>query len=315
MKARRWIGRIAMALAVVLLLTVAVAWMYDTAASAQVLRRYPPPGEFMTVDGAQMHYICQGEQEPALVLVHGYAAGAIDWLPLMQAVPTDRRVCAFDRLGADYSEPYADGDREMTAVVGDLHAALAQLGIEEPVVVGHSLGGGIVQLYAARYPVAGVVLVDGLSADVADQVVQRMGRYAALSAPARAGLLRPLASSFVSPAYGGEVRERMIALRSRSEAILGFAREGTQAQAGVHTQALLAAEEGMSAPLLIVAAGATDVPEGERFATSLVALAERYPDAVYHVIPGATHYVMATHPAETANLIEHWIAETVSSGE
>ena len=124
-----------------------------------------------------------------------------------------------------------------------------------------------------------------------------------------------MASSFVSPAYSGELRERMVALRSRSAAILGFAREGTQAQAGLDTQALLDAEAGMSAPMLIVAAGATDVPEGERFAQSLAALAGRYPDAAYHVIPGAPHYVMASHPAQTAELIVSWMDETVAPAD
>ena len=309
----KWAGRIIIALVVLLLIAVAAAWIYDTVASSQAVDRYPPPGEFVTVDGAQMHYICQGDQEPALVLVHGYGGGAIDWLPLMEALPPDQRVCVFDRFGADYSDILTDSDRDMAQVVDDLHAALNQLGIEQPIVAGHSLGGGIVQLYAARYPVAGVISVDGLSADVADEVVQRLGSYASLSAPARAGLLRPMASSFVSPAYSGELRDRMAALRSRSAAILGFAREGAQAQAGLHTQALLDAEDSITAPMLIVAAGATDVPEGERFAQSLAALADRRPAAAYHVIPGARHYVMATHPAETAALIVNWLDETGTS--
>ncbi len=309
----KWIGRIAIALAALLVIVVAAAWVYDMAASSQAVRRYPPPGEFVTVDGAQMHYICQGEQVPALVLVHGYAGGAIDWLPLMGALPPDHRVCAFDRFDASYSDAHPLQDRSMPQVVDDLHAALTQLGIEQPVVVGHSLGGGIVQLYAAKYSVAGVVSVDGLSADVADEVVQRMGSYASLSVPARVGLLRPMASSFVSPAYSGELKEQMIALRSRSEAIVGFADEGTQAHAGLDTQALLDAENAMSAPLLIIAAGATDVPEGERFAESLAALADRYPHATYHVIPGAPHYVMATHSADVAKLVSDWL-EDLKSG-
>ena len=77
----QWIGRIAIALVVLLLIVVVVAWVYDATASSQALHDYPPPGEFVPVDGAQMHFICQGDQEPALVLVHGYAGGAIDWPP------------------------------------------------------------------------------------------------------------------------------------------------------------------------------------------------------------------------------------------
>ena len=103
----------------------------------------------------------------------------------------------------------------------------------------------------------------------------------------------------------------MVSLRSRSDAILGIAREGTKAQGGSHTEALLAAEQAMSAPLLIIAAGASDVPEGEDFVESLASLAERYPYASYHLIPDAPHYVMVTNPEETAELIESWIDEAV----
>ena len=308
---RRLAGRIAMATLIVVLVVVAGSWSYDSIASLRAERRYPPSGEFVTVDGVQMHYVCEGSQEPTLVLVHGFAGGLSDWQPLMEALQPGQRACAFDRLGADYSGSPADSDRNMEAVVEDLHSALTQLGIEQPVLVGHSLGGGIVQLYAARYPASGVVLIEGLSADIADDVVRRLGSYAVLSVPARMGLLRPLAPSFVSRAYGSDLRKQQIALRSRARSILAMAREGTQASEGLGTQTLRHAEDSLSIPLLIIAAGDTDVPEGKRFTDSLTALAERHPQTTMHVIPDAHHYVMATHPVQTAQIIEDWVQQQV----
>jgi pimeloyl-ACP methyl ester carboxylesterase len=48
----------------------------------------------------------------------------------------------------------------MDEFTNEVHALLANLGISRPVVVGHSLAGMIATIYAARYPVAGVVNVD-----------------------------------------------------------------------------------------------------------------------------------------------------------
>jgi pimeloyl-ACP methyl ester carboxylesterase len=92
------------------------------------------------------------------------AAGDAVW-PGVAAVT---RVCAYDRPGTigDVSRsdpvpmPRTAGD-----IVSDLHRLLAAAQVPGPyVLVGHSLGGPVVRLYASTYPdeVAGLVLVDAL---------------------------------------------------------------------------------------------------------------------------------------------------------
>ena len=77
------------------------------------------------------------------------------------------RVCAYDRagIGASDARPAAE-----SVTLGDLADELALVlegaGIEEPIVLAsHSLGGGVAQFYADRYPerVAGLVFVDSIA--------------------------------------------------------------------------------------------------------------------------------------------------------
>jgi hypothetical protein len=72
-----------------LMLLVAAAWSYDAYASPRVIAAYPPPGQFVQVGGAKMHYVCQGAGEPSLVLEAGIPGGLLDWTPAHDAEVTD----------------------------------------------------------------------------------------------------------------------------------------------------------------------------------------------------------------------------------
>lgn len=301
--------RLARSIAAALALLVMFAWAFDAVASARALRAYPAPGDFLDIDGTRIHYLCMGDGDTTLALQHGYAGGVLDWLPLMEELATDMRVCAFDRPGNDYSSLAPKDARTVEQLTTLWHGALSQLGIDRPVVVGHSLGGAFALEYAARYPVAGVVLIEGLTPDAADAVTRRLGSYRPLVPLARLGLLRPLAPAFVHPSFEGEERQRILALRSRGAAIAAVGLEGRLARRELGSERLLEAERALSAPLLIVAAGATDVPEGEIFTHGLETMAARHPGATLRRIPGARHYVMVTHAREVATAIVGWLSE------
>lgn len=119
------------------------------------------------VGGYRLHLYCVGEGTPTVVMDAGLGGGVLEWSTVQPEVSKFARVCAYDRAGIAWSD---SGVRPRTSrqVVTELHALLGNAGARAPyVLVGHSIAGIHVQLYAGQYPdeVAGVVLVDSSHED------------------------------------------------------------------------------------------------------------------------------------------------------
>ncbi len=128
-----------------------------------------PDSQFTDVDGITVHYKAAGEGDPALLLLHGFAASTYSWREVMPALATSQRVVAFDRPAFGLTErplpgqfpngvnPYtADAQADLTVSLMD------KLGIDQAVLVGNSAGGTIATYTALRHPerVRALVLVD-----------------------------------------------------------------------------------------------------------------------------------------------------------
>lgn len=112
--------------------------------------------------GRRMNLYCIGDGSPTVVFDSGLSDWSSTWALIQPAVATRVRTCSYDRPGMGYSDPAGRPSTPANAVK-DLYALLAGAGIDGPLVlVGHSLGGFHMKLYAATHPqqVAGIVLVD-----------------------------------------------------------------------------------------------------------------------------------------------------------
>jgi pimeloyl-ACP methyl ester carboxylesterase len=125
---------------------------------------YPPEGKFVDLDGVRLHYVERGDGPP-LVMFHGMGALVQDLLGsgIVDEAAKRFRVIAFDRPGYGYSDR-PRGERWTPEAQMELaRAALTKLGIEKPLVMGHSWGTLPALAWAVDHPeeVTGLVLVSG----------------------------------------------------------------------------------------------------------------------------------------------------------
>ena len=115
---------------------------------------------FVNVDGANLHFVIKGQGQP-VVLLHGNPGSCQDWSRLYVPISNRYRVIAFDRPGHGHSD--RPNHRPITVEVQAemLHAALTQLKVERPIIVGHSWGGALALVYALNFPneISGVALL------------------------------------------------------------------------------------------------------------------------------------------------------------
>jgi pimeloyl-ACP methyl ester carboxylesterase len=131
-------------------------------AKARLKARYPAPGQRIDIGGYALHIQCSGQGSPTVILESGLGSDSLTWANVQPAIAAQTRVCAYDRAGYGWSDP-SPHPRSAEVAVGELHTLLDRAGIAPPyILVGHSLGGVYVKLYAWRYPseLAGLVLVD-----------------------------------------------------------------------------------------------------------------------------------------------------------
>jgi pimeloyl-ACP methyl ester carboxylesterase len=129
-------------------------------------RKNPPIGVFMMCDGVRLHYIERGDAAaPCVVLLHGNGTMVQDLIlsGLVDRLAKNYRVVCFDRPGFGYSHRPRTRIWTATTQAALFAKALDQLGVRNPVVLGHSWGTLVAIALALRsgYAVSGLVVVSG----------------------------------------------------------------------------------------------------------------------------------------------------------
>lgn len=139
----------------------------DSSAASSATGTPPAPGTYIWVGDHRLHLDCEGSGSPTVVFDSGLGGSSLDWTLVQPEVSSFTRACAYDRAGYAWSDP-GSLPRDPDHIVADLEQLLGNGSVAAPyVLVGHSLGGLIVQRFARRNPgrIAGLVLVDATHED------------------------------------------------------------------------------------------------------------------------------------------------------
>jgi pimeloyl-ACP methyl ester carboxylesterase len=116
---------------------------------------------FVQTGNIQTYYEQHGEAGPTLVFIHGAGASHDMWKPQVEYFSKTYNVLIYDLRGHQQSEG-SDDKYTCELFADDLHTLIDRLGLQEPVIIGLSLGGMVAQEYAVKYPskLNGLVLAD-----------------------------------------------------------------------------------------------------------------------------------------------------------
>lgn len=129
-------------------------------------------------DGTTLRALRSGQGSPTVVFVSGSGSPLETWVRIQPAVSGFTSTFAYDRAGLGLSTRGAT-PRDGEHIAVELHGALHAAHVPPPyVLVGHSLGGPFIRVFAGRYSneVAGLVLVDPTQEDLLDWAKSREGQ-------------------------------------------------------------------------------------------------------------------------------------------
>ncbi|RWX68407.1 alpha/beta hydrolase [Mesorhizobium sp. M4B.F.Ca.ET.089.01.1.1] len=153
-------GLLLLAVAVVVGLVLATWWI-----SAKAERLVPARGKFVEIDGNRIHYVEEGEGRP-IVFLHGLGAQLHHFRhTLFGRFGPGYRLIALDRPGSGYSVRASDATGRLPEQAEIVRRFIDRLGLEKPLVVGHSLGGAIALTLAVEHPgtISGIALLAPLT--------------------------------------------------------------------------------------------------------------------------------------------------------
>jgi len=240
------------------------------------------------VDGAKVHWTSAGDAHRlAVVFVHGWTCDETSWQNQVPVVSKVYRAITLDLPGHGRSDPPADGRFTLDLFARAIEAVREEAKADRVVLVGHSMGVGVVRHYARLFPARTValVLVDGAlltEAEAASRAgfAQRMGgpdgrRY-------REQVIQTMFSSATTPEEKRHILTMMMA-----------APEAT-AVGAMHVMLEPAATDDYA--LRVPALGIFTNPESAY-------MSRLFPLLDYHQVSGSGHFIMMDKPEEFNRLL------------
>lgn len=278
-------------------------WPYPEGAPARSLAG--PADQFVEVDGIQIRYQTWGEPvagQPAIVLIHGFANAVTTFRLVGPLLGEEYQVFAIDMPGFGLSGKPADHNYDNASQADIVEGFIRELGLEEVVVGGHSMGGAHTVHVAIDAPeVVGAILFNpgiittGVPA-ATEYFVFPLPRLAAKIFADREFRGRFIRNSFLRPEIiTEEVMDELMLAGQTDDYITGATHMMGFYAAGNEIDML----DKIEVPVLIVW-GAEDKSKPKDEADNLDAM---IPNSRLVKIDNAAHYVHEEKPREAADAI------------
>lgn len=248
-------------------------------------------------DGVRLCFKEAGSGTPPLLFVHGWTCDHTFFAPQFEHFGRAHRVIAVDLRGHGASDK-PQQDYTMAAFADDVRWLCEQRGAEKPVLIGHSMGGVIALVVAARYPdlPAAIVTLDSLIVPTAEVDEMVPALVAALRGPAFREVQRQFVSEMLFLPTDDAARKARIV--------------DTMSSAPQHVMA--SAFEHLCACDTAAAAATCKVPFLALYADGVVSNLAQLRALCPHVITGQTvgvgHFHQLEAPEQINAMIERFLA-------
>ena len=158
----KWTIKVILGFIAFIILLIIIAAINQYISNKIVEKKYPPPGKMIDVGGYSLHLNCSGKKGPSVILDSGLGDFSLTWYNIQPQIAKFSHVCSYDRAGLGWSDK-GPNPRTCVMIAQELHTLLHNANVKPPyILVGHSLGGLNMQVFADLYPneVAGLILLD-----------------------------------------------------------------------------------------------------------------------------------------------------------
>ncbi len=269
-------------------------------------------GEFVDLAGKRLYCYAAGTRGDGvpLILVHGFPTSSRLWHSVARDFPDGHRLVIVDLPGFGRSDPLS-GSADCAAHADAMLALLDEFGISRGCLVGHGMGGGVVQRIAVRAPerVSHLALLDSAAFGVAPRRMAGLARRLG-------GLARALPPGLLAGLVQGSLR-RGFAVPERSRLTLDtclqpFTTAAGRDQLARHLAALDRCDTAETTPRLAALGIPTAILWGADDPFYPVSLAERLRDAIPHatldLIAGASHFTPEDAPDRVISRLTELVA-------
>jgi pimeloyl-ACP methyl ester carboxylesterase len=249
-------------------------------------------------NGVNLNVLEQGNGELALVFLHYWGGSSRTWNPVITFLSKEFRTIAIDQRGWGESEKPASG-YSVKNLADDLEGVVRELGLSRYYLVGHSMGGKVVQYLASRKPkgLEGLILIAPALPTPLRIPLERRNELVHVY-DSRESILGAVNNALTARKLSAEIQEQVVedSLKGCKEAKHPWPTAGMVED--------ISDVFNITHPTLIISGEKDQVDPLEMLKSELL---PKIPGARFHLVPGVGHLPPLEAPQEVAKAMRDFI--------